>query len=264
MIRFVNTVPSSVPTPPTDRTTLFVDDTGQPSFKDDTGTVYMFSGEAIPKGYIDGLKMVWVSGTQLQVTSGSAYIQSADRAVELSSSVTISPSLEANTWYHVYITDTSTVEAVTTLPVLYYGTARAKTGDTSRRYIGSFRTDVSGAIIKFLHNPSGNSIDYVADINTAALYVLANGSATSATSVSMATALPVTSRQSRLFSEQTGTSSTAIISNSEVIGGGALAFARGGQLYAGVLVLNSSQEFTYFVSGTGQLNVWCAGYYYER
>lgn len=221
-----------------------------------------------PKGQIDGLKMEWVSPSQIRVTSGSAYVPGAERIAELAAAVTLTPSIGANAWGHAYLLVSGTTtgaEAVTTAPAAaYYGTARVKTGDTSRRYIGSFRTDASGSVIKFMHNPFGNSVDYVADINTPALYVLANGSAASATSVSMATAVPVTSRQARLFSEQTGASSTAIISNSDVIGGGALAFARGGQLYAGVLALNASQAFTYFVSGTGQLNVWCAGYYYER
>jgi hypothetical protein len=268
MLTMFKRLASLIPTPATNKVTLFVSDTGIPSYKDDTGLVTPMSGQPIPAGYIDGLKMEWVSGTQIRFTSGSAYIPSLGRALALAAAVTKTPTLAASTWYHAYLysnAGTPDVEVTTTSPdTPYSGTARTKTGDTSRRYIGSFRTDASGGIIRFNHNPGGNAVDYVADINLAALYVLANGSAATSTSVSMATAVPITSRQARLFSEQTGTSSTGIISNSDVAAGGVLAFARGGQLYAGVLVLNSSQEFTYFVSGTGQLNVWCAGYYYER
>lgn len=220
-------------------------------------------------GHILGLRMEYVGPASIRVSSGSAWIPSLQQAIEVPTALTLSAlTLAANTWYHVFLYLNGAVpaiEAVTAAPAApYSGTARAKTGDTSRRYIGSFRTDASGAIIRFNHNPGGNAVDYVADINLAALYVLANGSATTSTSVSMATAVPVTSRQARLFSEQTGGTSTGIMSNSDVAGSGVLAFARAGQVYAGVLALNSSQAFTYFVSGAGQLNVWCAGYYYER
>lgn len=220
-----------------------------------------------PKGYIDGLRMTWISGTQIQISAGAAYVPGVKRIAELIAPVTLTPSLAANTWYHVYLTVAGVVvgaEAVTTVPAATYGgTARAKTGDTSRRYIGSFRTGSTSAILRFFHNPSANAIDYVADINDPSLYVLVNGSATTVTAVSMATAVPMTSRQPRLFSEQTGAGSTAILSNSDITGA-VLAFARGGQLYAGILNLNATQSFTYFISGAGQLNVWCAGYYYER
>lgn len=54
MIRFVNTPAASVPTPTTDRTTLFVDDTGLPSYKDEGGVVHSLGGEPLPSGGTTG------------------------------------------------------------------------------------------------------------------------------------------------------------------------------------------------------------------
>ncbi|WP_414609310.1 hypothetical protein, partial [Stenotrophomonas pavanii] len=130
---------SLIPTPATNKVTLFVSDTGIPSYKDDAGLVTPMSGQPIPAGYIDGLKMEWVSGTQIRFTSGSAYIPSLGRALALAAAVTKTPTLAANTWYHNYVYDnagTADVEVSTTVPAApYSGTARTKAGDTSRRYI---------------------------------------------------------------------------------------------------------------------------------
>jgi hypothetical protein len=153
-----------------------------------------------PKGYIDGLKMVWVSGTQVQITPGAAYVPGPKRIAELASAVTLTPTLAANTWYHSYLTvsgSTVGVEAVTTAPAApYNGTARAKTGDTSRRYIGSFRTNSSAAIMKFAC--SGDLLVY--DLAAGSMELrLVSGSATVATPFSVSAVVPVTASVIRVF-----------------------------------------------------------------
>src|SRR6185503_5347718 len=106
-----------------------------------------------PKGYIDGLKMEWISGTQIRVTTGAAYVPGPKRIAELATAVTLTPSLSANTWYHLYLTvsgATVGVESVTTAPAApYMGMARSKTGDTSRRYLGSYLTKADSSIANF-------------------------------------------------------------------------------------------------------------------
>ncbi|YCT77695.1 hypothetical protein QV000_07485 [Stenotrophomonas maltophilia] len=146
-----------------------------------------------PKGYIDGLKMTWVSATQIQVSAGAAYVPGPKRIAELSAATTLTPSLAANTWYHLFLTvsgATVGVEAVTTAPAAaYYGTARAKTGDTSRRYIGSFLTDGSGAVWRFLHSDGG--VQYLTNL-VSPFRVLSGGTSTARTSVPLTGVVPPT------------------------------------------------------------------------
>lgn len=120
------------------------------------------------KGHIDGLRLEWVSGTSLRVTSGMAYIESLGYAIDVPAAITKSSlSLTVSTWYHVYLFDnagTPDIEIVTTAPAAAYsGTARSKAGDSSRRWLGRLRTDSAGSIRPFgarscqvsLSNPAG-------------------------------------------------------------------------------------------------------------
>lgn len=162
-----------------------------------------------PRGYIDGLSMEWVSGTSLRVTSGAAFIPGRGSALELPSAVTKSGlSLAADTWYHVYLFDNAgnaDVEVVTTAPAApYIGTARAKSGDNTRRYIGSVVTDASGAMYSF--SMSGNSVLYGGDsVVYPKLRVLSNGTAPDWTTFSFADVVPVTARILTLALVNTGT-----------------------------------------------------------
>lgn len=149
-------------------------------------------------GFIDGLKMEYVAANQLRVTSGSAYVPSLGYAINVAAAITKTGlTLTANTWYHVYLYmngSTPDIEVVTTAPAVpYSGTARAKTGDTTRRYLGSIRTIAANTIAAFKH--SGDTVLYMANIYAAPFLVLDIGAATTPTSVSCAAVVPVTSQQ---------------------------------------------------------------------
>ncbi len=149
------------------------------------------------QGYIEGLKMVWNSATSLSVTSGAAFIPSLSKCLQSPSAITKSGlSLAASTWYHVYLylnAGTPDIEIVTTAPAApYNGTARAKTGDTSRRYVGSILTDTSGGI--FSIKQTGNKILYRSSNGGIAPFrILNNGVATVLTTVNASSAMPITS-----------------------------------------------------------------------
>ncbi|WWW34509.1 hypothetical protein V8017_15995 [Stenotrophomonas rhizophila] len=114
-------------------------------------------------GYIDGLQLVWTSVNSVSFTSGTAAIPSLGALLRFPSAITKSGlSLAASTFYHAYgfsNSGTPDVEITTTAPSSpYLGAARTKTGDTSRRYLGSFLTDTSGFIHQFIQ--SGNLVLY--------------------------------------------------------------------------------------------------------
>lgn len=228
---------------------------------------------AIPAGYIDGLNMVWNSATSISVTSGACYIQGSSAVISFPSTLTLSSlSLTASTFYHVYgylNAGTPAIELVTTAPAAAYsGTACAKTGDTSRRYLGSVLTDSSGNIVPFQH--SSNRISYLDGYGSAPYSVLSAGSATSSTSVSLSSYIPITANVAQLlylngsgitFNIQASTGSYVFASFSSLISGG----RPGSNLQSVFDCPCPSQEVAYFYSASGgSLNLNVIGYTYQR
>lgn len=274
MLTMFKRLASLIPTPATNKVTLFVSDTGIPSYKDDAGLVTPMSGQPIPAGYIDGLKMEWVSGTQIRFTSGSAYIPSLGRALALAAAVTKTPTLAANTWYHAYLysnAGTPDVEVTTTAPdTPYSGTARTKTGDTSRRYIGSFRTNASAQVMRFDHASQTGMVGYATSINNSPLHPLATGAATTQTSVSLAASIPISGSRALLYVENS-TSNGAIayvgVPYIDVVAD-VITFVRPSGRLSSQYLIDSNQQIAYMfnsapAASTG-LDVWVLGYVYER
>ncbi|RRU05598.1 hypothetical protein [Stenotrophomonas sp. 278] len=220
-----------------------------------------------PKGYIDGLKLEWVSGTQIRVTPGAAYVPGPKRIAELAAAVTLTPSLSASTWYHVYLTVISGVvsaEAVTTAPASpYTGTARAKTGDTTRRYLGSFRTDGSGAIFNFIHTDDG--VIYLTDISVTPFRVLANGTSTSWTTFSVANVAPVTANGLIINAVNAATGAVRVRpSLGSYVGNGRIYGLASGVSAYGPLPVDSTLLGAYMIDTGGSAVVDVVGYQYGR
>lgn len=223
-------------------------------------------------GYIDGLVMQWVSGTALTVSSGTAYIEGLGYAYQAASPIAkTSLSLSASTWYHVYLYDnagTPDVEIVTTAPAPpYNGTARSKTGDSSKRYVGSLKTDSIGNIYSFQHDATAGLILYQTNIGPTP-FVVVNGSAISATSVSCAGLVPATSTIAKMFMANNDTLKSVYIGNSNYPPTTTtfISYVSTSGVYPIDLQLNSSQEFQYLFNGTPTANFVgrVAGYLYER
>ncbi|MBH1412177.1 hypothetical protein I5U14_17115 [Stenotrophomonas maltophilia] len=164
-------------------------------------------------GHILGLSMEYVGPASIRVSSGSAWIPSLQQAIEVPSALTLSGlTLAANTWYHLYLylnSSTPAIEAVMTAPAApYSGTARAKTGDTTRRYLGSFRTNASAQILNFVHE--GGKVLYQGSYPRP----LTNGTATTEIFVSLADAIPVTARVANLRHTNNATNSASRMNNS--------------------------------------------------
>ena len=135
------------------------------------------------QGFISDLGVEWVSATQLKLLTGAAHIQNGDVIVKLTadSTKTLS-SLSANTWYYVYVFESSGVldwEHSTTAPASpYFGSARSKTGDSSRRFVFCFRTNASGQLHRFLYNPLSGEMNYQGDFSVSPFRILGPGQST--------------------------------------------------------------------------------------
>lgn len=222
---------------------------------------------AAEAGYINGLQLEWVSTTQVRVATGAAQIESTKQILVVPSALTISPTLGANTWYHCYVYDNSGVvalECVTTAPATaWVGTARSKTSDTSRRYVGSIRTNGSSQLFNFLAEGSG-SLQIVRWRNdvTNDNRILTNGSATTNTAVDASSRAPVTARAIEVTiynlatggvcyfdTDDAGSSGTGLDPDSSI----GLFALNASAINTTYLPLNSSQAFRYAynVSPTG-------------
>lgn len=149
---------------------------------------------AVGPDFIHGLLLSWVSNSSITIATGAARPPS-DELLTVETAITVSSiSLGNNTWGHVYLYDnagTPAVEVVTTAPVSYFGHAYQKTGDATRRYLGSVRTDGSGGVYKFYHQ--NDTVYYLENTQASPFRVLSAGTATTETSVSLAAVVPPTS-----------------------------------------------------------------------
>lgn len=150
----------------------------------------------VTQDFITGLRMDYVSATAVSVSSGAAYIPSSSSTLNVPSTITKSSlSLSANSWYHLYLysnSGTPDIEVSLTAPAAtaYFGIARVKNGDNSRRYIGSILTGTGGAIYRFSHD--GDEISYITNMD-APFRVLAGGTSTTRTNISLTGVIPTTS-----------------------------------------------------------------------
>lgn len=143
-------------------------------------------------GYIYGLRPVYVSTNQLIITSGLCHIFSSNLLIRMASNTqkTLS-SLSANTWYYLYVFESSggvlDWEHSTTAPSSpYIAGARHKTSDSTRRYVGAFRTNGSSEIENFWYEGDGSTMDFMWRLDVPSLKrALGGGTATSKTAVSL-------------------------------------------------------------------------------
>ena len=213
--------------------------------------------------FITGLRLEWISVSSIKVKTGAAAVigDDADEAalVVISSDITTSSiSLGNNTWGHVYLYDDNgapAVEVNTTAPVNYFGSAYQKTGDATRRYLGSIRTNGSGNIYNFIH------------IREWMIY-----RATSETNVDCSAVVPVTSRFFEAEVQNAATSGNAVMGSSDDgIAGGAATYGHHivlvGKEYSLRHFLNTSQVCTYWYDGAasgGGFYIDVIGYAFDR
>ena len=184
---------------------------------DMTAELYSSAGDSPDRGYINGLLLYWSNANTLAIGSGRAYVEGTG-FLSVNSDISKPLSgLTANSWYHVYLFNNSgsaDVEIVTTSPSgIIFGSARSKTGDTSRRYIGSIRTTTGGAMVQFQHHLVNGKITYLG-ANYSLRNVLSGGVSTTAATVSLANIVPVFATSVDISIANAATAGVAITGNS--------------------------------------------------
>ncbi|NJB80282.1 hypothetical protein [Xanthomonas arboricola] len=158
---------------------------------------------AMPAGYIDGLNLEWLSGSSIRVTSGVCSVPGVATLSFANSITKTGIALGNSVWGHVYAylnggsPDVEVVPAGPSAP--YSGRARTKSGDTTRRYLGSIRTNASGSIYRF--DARNGQVLYMEEV----IRPLSGGTNASATTVSLAALLPPTSFVAIASMNNTGT-----------------------------------------------------------
>ncbi|MGA0588103.1 hypothetical protein ACO2Q2_13380 [Dyella sp. KRB-257] len=184
--------------------------------------------------------------------------------------------MTASTFYHVYLYNNAgvaAIECVTTAPASpYYGTARTKTGDTSRRYIGSVLTDASANIYNFLQN--NNLIFYRVANGVAPFRIVSGANNSTAATANASSIVPSTSRIAILqlynFDNTNGSNMATGTSDSPgtAIGNSGIYLVRAQATASVNHPLDSSQAMTYAFSapplGTDGMFIDVFGYEYER
>lgn len=113
-------------------------------------------------GYIAGLRLVWISGTQVSIGAGSAYVPSVGKRVTYAGGVlTLATVTQVNSFLHFYLSSTGTILQTTTEPERYYNIAWRISGDNSYRYIGSVLVNTNAlGCYRFQHDPQQGYMAY--------------------------------------------------------------------------------------------------------
>ncbi len=221
--------------------------------------------------YIDGLELAFVTGTSVTLRAGSAWVEGLGYALEATADITKSGlSLLANTWYYAYVfsnAGTPDFELSTTAPAEPYSAfARSKMGDTTRRLVGSLKTDASGNMPRIVAEGRGGNpfVRYLKDHTVAPFRVLTGGTATTLTTISCSAVVPVTGRMSLIRVLNTS-DKVARISNPNVTEN-FISVAIGQEVHA-LVALTTAQELQYSLVAaptSGSLTLDVLGYYERR
>lgn len=171
--------------------------------------------DASTKGYVDGQADmefirgldIFVSSANFTVSPGALYLPaSAKRISNTAIQTIVLSSLATGTTYHIYAFDnagTFGIEYSATVPVRYGVKASIKTGDNTRRYLGSFHVSGGGVVCSvFLQNGRATHNFGWADTGR----VLSNGKATTSTSVAFGQFVPQETGKTVILATTNGSS----------------------------------------------------------
>lgn len=209
------------------------------------------------QGHILGMRPEFVSPTSLRVSSGSVYIPSLGYAIEFPAAVTkggLAPSGTSHYYMYVFLNgSTPDLEISTTAPAApYIGSARCKTGDTSRRFIGAALANGSGGFWNFVFD--NGRVLYKNTQDATAFRKLAGGTSTTEATVALGSCIPPTTKSAIIRFNNVATAGNAYTGTSDDSAAGPptsgiLSFVPGGNAIADHVV-DSSQAITYWYATT--------------
>lgn len=220
--------------------------------------------------YIEGLELQW-GASAITVLPGSAAMVDTGLPLELAASATISlTGLTSGTWYHVYlylVGTTATLELSATAPVLAASGGYQKTGDATRRYVGSVLANGSTSVYPFVQD--GTQVHWNVTPNVAPFALLSVVPTTTPANVSAAGCAPATavsilaqvsnldpSLNSRWGNPTMGTVSTTNFRFNVTAGGS----------FITEILLGGTLQFSYVSDGsaTGAITCRTIGYKFKR
>jgi len=221
---------------------------------------------SVGKGYIDGLYPVRVSGNALNILPGAAYIPGLNDVISAPLLSLSGLALAASTWYYLYLwsnNGNASVEMVTTVPSeVYSGTARVKSTDTTRRFIGAVLTNASGNLIPFWVT-ADNFLNYQDTTTVTPFRCVSGATQTTPTAVSLSSAVPVTSRSVRLHINNSG-SATSFLGTPDFTGAQVQAGTAGVRYNTTFFTDGSQRILFYLAAAGGALSIDVTGYGMER
>ena len=228
---------------------------------------------------LSGFKLsVAADGQTIGLSPGVAYIPGQLRALsQIDMSAVVTGVVSA--WRHFYIANDAgdlKFEASATPPAVpYQATARTKSNDPTRRYLGSLYFGADGKTMQFVHSQEGeraNRIDFTppggAAVSQATLLSLATG--TAPTNVNAANIVPLTCRILYALIDNSSPSD-AYLSTPDYGSVGPSNFllsikGGGGGQYD--VVVNGNQQLTYMINSllitVGGLTIRVRGYLFDR
>lgn len=227
---------------------------------------------------IGGLKLsVAADGKTVSVSPGFAYLPNQGRVLsQADMSVVVNGVVSA--WRHFYIANDDGVlafEVSATAPAdPYQGTARTKSNDATRRYLGSLYFNGSGITLAFLHSQVGDRANRISftppgGAAIAQARLLNIGTGATPQTVDASAVVPMTCRLMYCLIDNTSTSD-AYIGTPD---GGTLSttnyllFVKANQAGQFDVEVNGSQLLNYFLNGIitlGGLTIRVRGYLFDR
>lgn len=237
---------------------------GAPAARDALGVLN------VTQTYIDGLQLVWQANS-IFVGIGAAFIPGPLKVAETLSGVSVPlTGLTANTFYHLYLylnAGVAAVELSATAPAAYGSTAFIKTGDTSRRYLGSILASGATTAYRFIHD--GNRVLYNVGSIASAPFALLNGTAIVDTVVNSSPAVPITATAVSVMISNGASASTVRLGNADMgttSSANHRQYVLSGQAQQLDILLTSVQQFSYIFDSTpsGSLTIRANGYIFKR
>ncbi|PZS88132.1 hypothetical protein [Stenotrophomonas maltophilia] len=231
---------------------------------------------------------VALNGLTVSVTPGMCYVPGTGRILSDGAATVTLSSPTPNTFYHLYGYDAGggvmALEASTTAPdTPYLGSARCKTGDPTRRYLISGRTNASGVLRPGRHTRPGEMgnrvmLDAASAAGSVPVMLLSGLVATTPQTIDLSSVIPVTATRA-IIQILNPTNFSLYVARSDVGAPSATNFqwvALPGSSPACDVTLDANRQFTVLLNAslpligpilgilTGSVSITLVGYEFDR